>query len=175
MSAGTLDMMALAFFAMAGILLTLAVVLYKVWDIRTVRDVLSGRAAGREIERMRGSRPGAWGYAGRSRRRCSCERGASVCGTADRGDDRGLEPVGFRPWWDCGIQLDGDATVHGDGPVDTEGPVDREELVDMERPVDDDVTSLLRIRTAADPSDDDGMPTRMMRGTIQGTIQGEKR
>ena len=153
MSAGTLDMMAVAFFAMAGILLTLAVVLYKVWDIRTVRDVLSGRAAGREIERMRGSRPGAWGYAGRSRRRCSCERGASVCGTADSGDDRGLEPVGFRPWWDCGIQLDGDATVHGDGPVD------------------DDVTSLLRIRTAADPSDDDGMSTRMM----QGTIQGEKR
>lgn len=33
MSAGTLDMMAVAFFAMAGILLTLAVVLYKVWEI----------------------------------------------------------------------------------------------------------------------------------------------
>lgn len=60
MNAQTFITLAVVFLALAIILAAVAIVLYRRFDIPAVRDALSGRAAKREIEALRGTRAGQW-------------------------------------------------------------------------------------------------------------------
>lgn len=60
MNANAFITLAVIFLALAVILAAVAVVLYRRFDIPAVRDELTGRAAKREIESLRGTRAGQW-------------------------------------------------------------------------------------------------------------------
>lgn len=90
----------MVFLALAVILAAVAVVLYRRFDIKAVRDELSGRTAEREIKELRGVRAGSWlradelgGHGRRSKKKS--RSGASQTGTGTgTGDTSDIE---FRP------------------------------------------------------------------------------
>lgn len=61
MSTQSWRIIALTFLAFALILALVAVVLYRVLDIRQVRNLLTGHSEAEEIHRMRSARVGTWG------------------------------------------------------------------------------------------------------------------
>lgn len=84
-------------FALAIVLAIVAVVLYRVFDIRAVRDALTGRTAAREIADLRGVRRGAWQHADEFGARRSSKRGARRDDTTGSSGVRDTSDIEFRP------------------------------------------------------------------------------
>lgn len=102
MNADTFRTLAVVFLALAIVLAVVAVVLYRVFDIRAVRDALSGRTAAREIADLRHVRRGQWQHADefarigkRGARRGSASDGST--GTGSTGTGTGSSDIEFRP------------------------------------------------------------------------------
>ncbi|KFJ00007.1 hypothetical protein [Bifidobacterium stellenboschense] len=102
MNADTFRTLAVVFLALAIVLAVVAVVLYRVFDIRAVRDALSGRTAAREIADLRHVRRGQWQHADefarigkRGAKRGSASDGST--GTGSTGTGTGSSDIEFRP------------------------------------------------------------------------------
>ncbi|MBW3081227.1 hypothetical protein [Bifidobacterium saguinibicoloris] len=92
MNADTFRTLAVVFLALAIVLAVVAVILYRVFDIRAVRDALTGRTAAREIADLRGVRAGSWQHADEFGRRGS-KRSDTTGGTGSHE----TSDIAFRP------------------------------------------------------------------------------
>lgn len=94
MNADTFRTLAVVFLALAIVLAIVAVVLYRVFDIRAVRDALTGRTAAREIADLRGVRAGSWQHADEFGKRGSKRGSDTTSGTTGSHETSDIE---FRP------------------------------------------------------------------------------
>lgn len=104
MNADTLRTLAVVFLALAIVLAIVAVVLYRVFDIRAVRDALSGRTAAREIAGLRHVRRGQWQHADefarigkRGAKRGSAFDGSTGTGSTGTTGTHDTSDIEFRP------------------------------------------------------------------------------
>lgn len=104
MNADTLRTLAVVFLALAIVLAVVAVVLYRVFDIRAVRDALSGRTAAREIAGLRHVRRGQWQHADefarvgkRGAKRGSAFDGSTGTGSTGTTGSHDTSDIEFRP------------------------------------------------------------------------------
>lgn len=104
MNADTFRTLAVVFLALAIVLAVVAVVLYRVFDIRAVRDALSGRTATREIAGLRHVRRGQWQHADefarvgrRGAKRGSASDGSTGTGSTGTTGTHDTSDIEFRP------------------------------------------------------------------------------